>query len=90
MILSLFNLVPDMIAILTDSINSQVAAPTNGPDCADTTDPLYPVCIGLSILDRTVFAGPAQHALTILKGAIGLWLILWAVDEFKKTVGSPV
>jgi hypothetical protein len=100
-IINLFSIIPAIIGGFTQAFSaasygavsvgqlslSGAYTPGTVPGKLDCTDPvLYHACVGLYVLDNTIFNGSPSLLGILLQVAIGVWfvsLLIWAVRKFQ-------
>jgi hypothetical protein len=81
---SLIQFIPNLIFAIFTAINSPAAAlPPGALQCSDPGHPLFYPCLGLWVLDHTVFTGPFQYLVPIALALLGFEILLWSINRIR-------
>ncbi len=79
----------DSIGALFAAFNAAaMAQPPGAFSCNVPGSFLYYPCLGLYILDNTIFAGPAQVLIPLVLGVIAINLLLWGLKKIRVAFGG--
>lgn len=82
---TLITMVPEFIDSMVSGFNAEaVEAPSGAISCADTEQILYYPCLGLYVVDNTIFQGPAAYLIPVLMGVFAWDALTWAIAKFKE------
>jgi len=83
-ILNVLSAIPTLFNALISGYNqSATSTGATAPVCNDTSSMLYGPCLGLYVLDNTIFAGPMFYAIPVALGLVAFNTILWAMQEIR-------
>jgi hypothetical protein len=83
-IITLLSSVPLLIMSIINGFNTVSPMPIYAAACTSSSTILYGPCLGMYILDNTVFAGPAYFFFLSLVGFISVNVILSTVAKIQK------
>jgi len=83
-ILNVLSAIPTLFNAIVSGFNqSATSTGATAPVCNDTSSMLYAPCLGLYVLDNTIFAGPMFYAIPLALGLVAFNTVLWAMQEIR-------
>lgn len=85
-VLGLLNLGQQLLSALINAYNNATPVAIAGlPNCS--LDPRSSAfCMGIWVLDNTIFSGPGAAIIPMLTGILSIHLLIWVVAELKRSV----
>lgn len=81
----LLSLAQQLLVSIISAYNNATPITIPGmPDCSDPKSSA--ICVGVWVMDNTVFSGTGAAIIPILVGILSIHLILWVVGELKRVV----
>lgn len=79
-----------LIEIITNAVNAPASLPAGMPICDTSADMIPESCVGIFMLDHTVFApsSPFAFIIPLVEGLIGFGAIWWAINKFRHAFGA--
>lgn len=74
-------LFPLVVQSLIDGFNAASLPLNYTPACSNPNDFFYAPCLGLYILDNTIFSGPAFYLIPILMGLFAFHTFIWIITK---------
>lgn len=81
--------IPVVFASVVDGFNQSAASiPVYAPTCNSSNTLFFGPCLGMYIIDNTVFDGPMFYVFPVVLGFIALNTILWSIEKFKEALSG--
>ncbi len=84
--LSLLQLGQQLLGTLIMSFNTAAPQPIPGVPMCGADPKSSPFCVGLWVLDNTIFSGPGVAIIPLITAILSIHLVLWVVGELKGSV----
>jgi hypothetical protein len=82
-----FGIVPILIGSLIAGLNASAASiPSWAPACNNPSSLLYYPCLGMYVLDNTIFLGPVYYLVPIAIALVAWQVIGWAIKQFREAL----
>jgi hypothetical protein len=80
-------IVPILIGSLIAGLNASAASiPSWAPACNNPSSLLYYPCLGMYVLDNTIFLGPVYYLVPIAIALVAWQVIGWAIKQFREAL----
>jgi len=86
-ILNVLTAIPTVFNALVNGYNhTATSTGATAPVCNDTSSILYGPCLGMYVLDNTIFNGPVFYAIPLALGLVAFNTLLWAGAQIRNAL----